>query len=158
MDTQGALSPEALEEAQAVYEAAGPTAQQVVRETAKAMAFDREEYRERVTSEVIERARNVLFAERLSVTVGSRAAFEEWREAHPTYDVELQGSDNVERLAWHSAPFAETVVAVTFQNEPEAAIGTVRRQAFGRIYRPRFEDDAEASDGPGTESENGGDE
>jgi hypothetical protein len=40
-----------------------------------------------------------------------------------------------------------TVVAATYQNEREAAVGTLRRQAFARIYRPRF-DEGESSDSP----------
>ena len=158
METEGTLSPETFEEAREVFEAVGPTAQQVVREAAKGMAFDREEYRERVTSDVIERARNVIFAERLLVTIGSRTEFETWRESHPAYDVERQGSDDVERIVWHPAPFAETVVAATFQNEPDAAVGTVRRQAFGQLYQPRFEDGSEPGDDSGAHSAGAGDE
>jgi len=144
METEGTLSPATVAEAKAAFDAAGPTAQEVVRETAKAMEFDREEYRERVTSEVIERARNVLFADRLAVSVGTADEFEAWIDDHPEYDVERNGSDEVDRVVWHAAPFAETVVAATFQNERDAAVGTLRRQAFGRLYRPRFEDADEA--------------
>jgi hypothetical protein len=146
METEGTLSPESLDEAREVFEAAGPTAQQVVREAAKAMEFDREEYRERVTSEVVERARNVVFADRLAVTVGSRAEFEAWVDEHPDYDVTTLGSPDVDRIAWHAAPFAEAVVAASFQNEREAAVGTLRRQAFGRLYRPRFESGTDRAD------------
>jgi len=149
METEGTLSPESLAAARAEFESAGPTAKQVVREAAKAMAFDREEYRERVTSEVVERARNVLFADRLAVTVGSRAEFDAWVDEHPDYEVITLGSDDVDRVAWHAAPFAETVVAATFQNEREAAVGTLRKQAFSRLYRPKFEGD---SDGTATEA------
>ncbi|WP_435183245.1 DUF5809 family protein [Halobellus sp. EA9] len=147
MESHGTLSPASIEEARAAFEAAGPTAQRVVRETAKAMEFDREEYRERVTSAVVERVRNALFADRLAVRTGSRAEFESWVEDHPDYDVETIGSDDVDRVAWHAAPFAETALAATFQNEPEAAVETLRRQAFGRLYRPRFEGDGGENDG-----------
>jgi hypothetical protein len=51
------------------------------------------------------------------------------------------GSPNVDRVAWHAAPFADEAVATTFQNEREAAVGTLRRQAFSRLYRPRFSDE-----------------
>jgi hypothetical protein len=142
MQTEGTLAPETEADAREAFEAAGPTAQQVVRETAKAMSFDREEYRSRVTREVVETARNVLFAERLRVTVGTREEFESWREDHAEWDVTVNGSEDVDRVVWHAAPFAEAAVAATFQNEPEAAVGTLRRQAFGRIYRPRFEREA----------------
>ncbi|MGQ4556764.1 DUF5809 family protein [Halobellus sp. GM3] len=146
METEGTLSPESLAEAREAFSAAGPTAKQVVREAAKAMEFDREEYTERVTGEVVERARNVVFADRLAVHVGSRAAFDAWVDDHPDYEVTELGSEDVDRVAWHAAPFAEAVVAATFQNEREAAVGTLRRQAFARLYRPRFEesDDVDA--------------
>ncbi|MDQ2054970.1 DUF5809 family protein [Halobellus sp. H-GB7] len=145
METEGTLSPESLATARAAFESAGPTAKQVVREAAKAMAFDREEYRERVTGEVVERARNVLFADQLAVTVGSRAEFDAWVDEHPDYEVITLGSDDVDRVAWHAAPFAETAVAATFQNEREAAVGTLRKQAFSRLYRPEFEVDSDGS-------------
>lgn len=148
METAGTLAPESEREAREAFEAAGPTAQQVVREAARAMSFDREEYRERVTGEVVETARNVLFAERLAVRVGTREEFDAWREDHPDYEVTELGSPDVDRIVWHAAPFADAVVAATFQNEREAAVGTLRRQAFSRLYRPRFEDDE--SDGAET--------
>jgi hypothetical protein len=143
METEGMLSPESLAAAREAFDAAGPTAKQVVREAAKAMEFDREEYTERVTSEVVERARNVIFADRLAVTVGTRSEFDEWVAEHPDYEVTEQGSEDVDRVAWHAAPFAGEVVAATFQNEREAAVGTLRRQAFARVYRPRFEDEGQ---------------
>lgn len=157
MDTEGDLSPESLADARAAFEAAGPTAKQVVRETAKAMEFDREEYRERVTGEVVERARNVLFADRLAVNVGTHEEFDAWVEDHPDYEVTLAGSPDVDRVAWHVAPFADAVAAATFQDERDAAVGTLRRQAFSWIYRPRFEDGgedtADATDHPDPDGE-----
>ena len=140
MDTEGQLSPASLTDARAAFDAAGPTAKQVVRETAKAMEFDREEYRERVTGEVIERARNVLFADRLAVHVGTREEFDAWVDDHPDHEVTLVGSPDVDRVVWHVAPFADAVTAATFHDERDAAVGTLRRQAFSRIYQPRFED------------------
>jgi hypothetical protein len=140
MDTEGSLSPESADDARAAFDATGPTAKQVVREVAKAMEFDREEYRERVTGTVIERARNVLFADRLAVTVGTREEFDAWVDDNPGYEVTLFGSEDVDRAVWHAAPFAGEAVAATFQNERDAAVGTLRRQAFSRIYRPRFAD------------------
>jgi hypothetical protein len=135
MDTRGLHAPETVEEARELYESVGSPARVVVREAARAMGFDREEYRDRVTSSVVETVRDALFASLLRVHVGDRAAFDAWREAHPSYEVHEAGSENVDRVAWHAAPFADSVVAATFQNEPEAAVETVRRQAFGRLYR-----------------------
>ena len=37
--------------------------------------------------------------------------------------------------SWNVAPAAGRAVAATFQDEPEAAVSTVRRTAFNRIYR-----------------------
>lgn len=135
METEGVFAPETVEEARDAYESVGPAAQVVVRETAKAMDFDRDEYRERVTSEVVMTARDALFASLLVVSVGEREEYEAWCEDHPDYEVHEVGNENVDRVVWHVAPFAETVVAATFQHEQEAAVGTLRRQAFGRIYR-----------------------
>jgi hypothetical protein len=49
--------------------------------------------------------------------------------------VHVEGSDNVDNVAWHVAPAAETVVAATYQQKEEAAIATLQRIAFGRVYR-----------------------
>ncbi|WP_135365219.1 DUF5809 family protein [Halosimplex halophilum] len=135
MDTEGTLSPATAAAARERYGALGSTAQVVVKETAKAMGMDAEEYRDRVTSDVVETARDALFASLLEVRVGSREEFEEWVADHDGYEVHEVGSENVDRVVWHAAPAAETVVAATFQEEREAAVGTLRRQAFGRIYR-----------------------
>ncbi|RDZ52906.1 hypothetical protein C5C07_14220 [Haloferax sp. Atlit-4N] len=135
METHGTIAPASLDEAEAAFDRVGPTAQVVVRETAKAMDFDREEYRERVTGDVIETVRNALFAESLSVSVGTRDEFDDWRAAHERYEVVELGNPDVDRVAWHVVPFAETVLATTFQNEEDAAVSTLRRNAFGRVYR-----------------------
>ena len=137
MDVEGELSPDTVEEARDAYQAAGPTAQVVVKEVAKAMEFDREEYRERVTGGVVETARDALFASRLAVHVGTREAFESWREGFDG-DVLVRGSEHVERVAWHVAPFAEQAVAATFQDERDAAVSTLRRQAYGELYEERL--------------------
>lgn len=134
METHGTLAPETFSEAADEFDRLGPTAQVVVRETAKAMEFDRDEYRSRVTGTVIETARNALFAELLAVTVGSRDEFDDWCDDHDYEVIEL-GSPEVERVAWHPVPFVQTVIATTFQNERDAAVSTLRRNAFGRIYR-----------------------
>lgn len=136
-ERRGSFAPDSWADAEARYDALGPTAQTVVREVARAMSFDREEYDERVTGDVVETARQALFAEALAVRVGSRAAFDAWRETHAG-DVRVAGSDNVDRVAWHVSPAAGSAVAATFQNEPDAAVATVRRMAFNRLYRERL--------------------
>ncbi|WP_222920118.1 DUF5809 family protein [Natrinema sp. SYSU A 869] len=133
MHTVGTFTFESAEDARTQYESVGPAAQTVVREVAKAMEFDREEYDERVTGDVIETARDALFANLLEVQVGNHEEFEDWRE---TYDGEMTkvGHEDVDRVVWHAGPEGEAVAA-TFQNEEDAAVATLRRQAFGRLYR-----------------------
>ena len=137
METKGSFAPATVEEARDRYAEAGEAARVVVRETAKAMGFDGAEYDERVTGEVIETARDALVAALLTVHFADRETFEacvDEREFTPE-QVTVLGSEHVDNVVWHAAPFADAVVAATFQNEPEAAAGTLRRNAFGRIYR-----------------------
>jgi hypothetical protein len=141
MDTEGTLSPATLDAARERYESLGPTAQVVTREVAKAMGFDRSEYRDRVTDDVVHTAHDALFASMLEVNVGTREEFDAFRE-RSDYEVHLAGSEHVEHVAWHVAPFAGQVVAATFADERRAAVGTLRRIAFGRIYREALEDEA----------------
>ena len=112
METEGVFAPETLEDAREAYESVGPAAQTVVRETATAMDFDGEEYRERVTSDVVETARDALFASLLVVHVGDWASFADWRADADT-DVTLLGSEDVDNVVWHVAPFADAAVAAT---------------------------------------------
>ena len=135
MHTEGLFSPATADEARERFAAVGPTAQTTVREVARAMDFGRAEYDERVTSDVVETAREAIFASLLSVTVGTDEEFEAWCADHPEYDREVIGSENVEHVVWHAAPSVETVVAATFQDREDAAVGTLRRQAFGSVYR-----------------------
>jgi hypothetical protein len=150
MDTEGTLSPATAAAARERYETLGSTAQVVVKETAKAMGMDAEEYRDRVTSDVVETARDALFASMLEVRVGSREEFDEWVAENDGYEVHEVGSENVDRVVWHAPPAAEAVVAATFHEEREAAVGTLRRQAFGRIYRDLVTGNAGDTDGDGT--------
>ncbi|ELY83382.1 DUF5809 family protein [Natrinema pallidum] len=137
MHTVGTFTFESIDDARTQYESVGPAAQTVVREVAKAMEFDREEYDERVTGDVVETARDALFATLLEVRVGSRGEFDDWCES---YDgtVTTVGHENVDRVVWHAGPDGEAVAA-TFQTEEDAAVATLRRQAFGRLYRDRVD-------------------
>jgi len=137
MDTEGVFHPETLDAAREAYESVGPAAQTAVRETATAMDFDRAEYADRVTSEVVETARDAIFASLLVVHVADRDAFESWR-ASTDVDLTVLGSEGVDNVVWHAAPFADAAVAATFQDERDAAVATLRRQAFGRLYRDRL--------------------
>jgi hypothetical protein len=135
METDGVFAPETAAAARDHYESAGPAAKEVVRETAKAMAFDSDEYGSRVTSEVVETARDALFASLLEVHRGTQAEFDAWRDDHPDVEVAAVGSEHVDNVAWHHARAADLAVAATYQDEPDAAASAVRRQAFGRVYR-----------------------
>jgi hypothetical protein len=140
MDTDGMIAPETEAAARETYEELAPAAGEVVRAIAKDMAFDTEEYDNRVGGGVVDTARDAIFASLLEVSVGSRNEYESWCDEHECEPVEV-GSENVEKVVWHAAPFAETVVAATFQDEREAAVSTLRRQAFGRIYTDLLNDD-----------------
>jgi hypothetical protein len=142
MDREGTLAPETPAEAREQYASLVPTAKVVTREAAKAMEFDRAEYDDRVTADVIASVRDALFASLLAVHVGDRAEFDHWRDDHPEYEPVITGSDDARRVVWHAPPFADRVVAATFNDEHEAAVGTLRRQAFGRLYREHLDEDA----------------
>jgi hypothetical protein len=154
METRGVFAPETPAAVEQHYESVGPAAQTVTREVARAMDFDREEYRERVDAEVVETARDALFASLLVVHVGSRAEFEDFRADHPDLEVIERGNPEVERVAWHAAAAADTLAAVTFQDEPDAAVAALRRQVHGGVYRDLLpesgdsggDDGADASD------------
>ena len=147
-ETRGTVSPLSWDDAETRYRELGATAQSVVRELARAMSFDREEYESRVDSDVVETARQTLFAESLAVRIADWGTFDEWRKEYP-HDVRVAGSDNVGRVAWHDSPAAEAAVAATFENEPDAAVGTVRRMAFNRLYRDRLTSSGADADGEG---------
>ena len=133
MEREGFLAPETETEARTAYGELVDAARTVTREVGKAMEFDREEFEARVTEEVVLTAHDALFASLLEVQVGSYEEFEEWR-ADTDCEVAVLGNEQVNRVVWHVAPFADLAVAATFEHKREAAVGTLRRQAFGRIY------------------------
>jgi hypothetical protein len=134
-ETRGLLAPETETEASERFEAMGTSAQTVTREVAREMDFQKEEYEERVTGDVVATARDALFASLLRVEAGDREAFEDAKADHPDAEVVEDGSENGDQVAWHYVPFADALVATTFQDEPDAAVATLRRIAFGRFYR-----------------------
>jgi len=69
--------------------------------------------------------------------VADRAAFDAWRDSYDG-EVRVAGGDAVDSAAWHVSPAAGRAVAATFQDEADAAVGTVRRMAFNRLYRDRL--------------------
>ena len=136
MHTVGTFDPESVAEARECYESVAPAARTVVRESARAMAFDREEFADRVTEDVIETAHDALFASLLAATVGTREEYETWLE---DYDGEVAevGHEHAANVVWHAGPDGEAVAA-TFNDQNDAAVATLRRQAFGRLYRDRL--------------------
>lgn len=134
-ETRGLLAPETEAEVREQFEEVGTPAQTVTRELARAMKFPKEEYEERVTGEVVETARDALFASLLRVEVGDREEFEDARSDYPDAEVVENGSADVDGVAWHYVPFDDVLVTTTFQEEPDAAVATLRRIAFGRFYR-----------------------
>ncbi len=133
METEGLLEPETTERVQERYDGLAPAADEMVRAATRAMAFDTEEYDERVTDEVRAAAQQALFASLLAVQVGTRAEYERWRESHEGELVEI-GSDDATSVVWHDPPWTGDAVAATFQNERGAAVATLRKQAFGHLY------------------------
>jgi len=135
-ETRGVFAPRTEAEVRERFESVGPAAQTVTREVARAMDLSKEEYEDRVTSGVVGAAREALFASLLEVQVGDYGALEAAKDDHPDADVHENGSADVDRAAWHYVPFADALVATTFQNEPDAAVATLRRIAFSEFYEP----------------------
>jgi hypothetical protein len=132
MDTEGSVAPATAEAARDRFDEVAPAAAAATSEVAKAV-LDADEFDDRVTEDVVARAHEAIFAAQLRVQVGTRAEYEDWLADRDVETVEL-GSDNVDNVAWHHAPFAETVVAATYSAQREAAVETLRRQAMGRLY------------------------
>lgn len=135
MDERGFLAPETRADVQAAFESLGPAAQTVTKEVAKSMGMDRDEYTERVTGDVVATARDAMFAELLHVYVATGEEYDAWVDDHPAFEEDRHGSDDVDNAVWHPVHATDTVVVATYQNEPDAAIGTLRRIAFGGHYR-----------------------
>lgn len=135
MDERGFLAPETQADAQAVFESLGPSAQTVTKEVAKSMGMSSEEYEERVTGDVVATARDAMFAELLQVFAGTSEEYDAWVADHPAFEEDRHGSDDVDNVAWHPVHATDTVVVATYQNEPAAAVGTLRRIAFASHYR-----------------------
>ncbi|MFB6146871.1 MAG: DUF5809 family protein [Halobacteriaceae archaeon] len=127
METRGLFTPADAAAARERYAALATAAGTVTREVARALDADPDEA-------VVETAHEALFASLLEVRLSDRAAYESWLSDHPDWTVVEHGSDQVDQVAWHPAPAAETVVAATYDSEPAAAAAALRRQAFGTVY------------------------
>ena len=137
MQTEGFLAPETPGEVHETFASLAPVAREVTRAVARASSADTEGYRERVGDSVVETAHEALFGSLLIVWTADRETFEQWcdRPANAPLDVRVEGGDHVENIAWHVAPATDHVIAATYEDQREAAVSTVRRIAWGRIYR-----------------------
>lgn len=135
METRGHFAPRTETAASEQYDELALAAKTVTKEIAEAGTDTSAEYRALVDDSVIETAQQALFASLLEVHVGSVSEYEAWLSDHEGLDVSLAGTDTVPRRAWHPVWPTDQGTAVSFQNSPEAAIATVRRQAFGQHYR-----------------------
>lgn len=134
MHTEGILAPDSVEAAREAYETLGPAARTVVREVAREVATDRTAFEDLVTDEVVATARDAMFASLLEVRIGTHEEFVDWQAAFEG-EVATTGSETVSSVVWHTAPASDRAVAATFEREEAAAVATLRRQAFGRLYR-----------------------
>lgn len=163
METEGQLAPATRAEARRAYAELAPAARTVTRATVRALGLDREEYDDR-GADAAAAARDALFGSLLEVRVGTREEFEAWR-AEFDGRVRILGSENVPNAVWHVVPFGHPgdlpdgppeggdgpdgdgseadldadpeplAVVATFQDERAAAVATLRRTVFGRVYR-----------------------
>lgn len=144
MEATGFIEPQTTAAAREHHRECELMAADVVREVALALGIDGEAYRERVTDEVVRTAQDAIFGALLRVQTGTVADFDAATSSnsYSDYTVQMEGSEHVDGRAWHVSPCAEAIAVVSFDTEPQAAIATVRRQAYGRIYRPLLRDDA----------------
>lgn len=144
MQREGLLAPETDEEARVAFAELAPAAQEVTRSVALTIGIDRDEYRDTVDEAVVRTAHEVLFGSLLRVRTADRNTFDEWVESEAAgLDVIVEGGENVSNVAWHVAQLADRVLAATYESERQAAIATLRRIAWGRIYRDRVHDASE---------------
>ncbi|MFW6004214.1 MAG: DUF5809 family protein [Halodesulfurarchaeum sp.] len=139
METRGHLSPATEDAVRETYESLAGAAETVTKEIAEANAETREDYRELTDSGTVETARQALFASLLEVQVGTVAEYESWLAEHDELEPELAGTEPVSGRAWHPVWARDAVVAASFEDRPDAAVGAVQRQAFGRHYRSILE-------------------
>jgi hypothetical protein len=134
MHTEGLFAPATEETVREQYEAAEAAADVVVRELVRALpvADAAEDRPDDATLQLT--ATEAIFASLLEVHVGTDEEFEDYL-ADGDREVETLGSEHVSGVAWHDAAAADRVLAATYENEPEAAVDALRRQAFATLYR-----------------------
>ncbi|MFT4880794.1 MAG: hypothetical protein ACI9CA_000358 [Natronomonas sp.] len=134
METEWLFAPETAAEVRERYNSLEPTAETTVKQVARAMEFGSEGCDERVTEAVVETAQEVPSAALLAAQVGDRGGFKRWPAEHEDWTVVEFGGEHTDRAVWHATPVTETVVVTGFYGQRQAAAGTLRRQAFGRIH------------------------
>jgi hypothetical protein len=139
MERRGLFSFDSEADLAAVHQALLPAGETVTEELLDVLAYHQEASEVSVTTELVETAHEAIFASLLEVYTGDSDEFDAWLRDHPELEVHLEGHEHAERRAWHPVGPAGAVVAVTFQQEVEAAAEMVRRQAVGRYYRERLD-------------------
>jgi hypothetical protein len=137
MHTEGLFAPETIEAAREQYAATDAAADAVLRALARAVPLAEDAGDVHADDDLRLTAREAIFASLLAVHVGTREEFEDWIDDRDRA-VEEVGSEQVSNVVWHDAGAADRILAATFENEPEAAVGTLRRQAFATLYRERL--------------------
>jgi len=123
METRGTFAPETRADALEYYEEVGPVAQVVVREATKAMSFGAD-VRRAGHAEVIRTARDATFARcSWSTSTSEGGEFDEWAapKANSTRTMSSGSGPTTSTTSCGPIPFADTVIAATYQEEPDAA-------------------------------------
>lgn len=132
MEQVGIINPDTPADARRIYQNLTQPANVIVKEVSRALALDPQEYDSRVGDDVVHTAQDALFASLLTVTVGTVEEYRQWQDSFDG-DINEIGNPNVDNVVWHV--FDGTAIAATFQNQRDAAIATLQRQAFGELYR-----------------------
>ncbi len=135
MDTRGDLTPRTAAAAQEAYAGLALPAETVTKAVAEAGTDSTDAYRSFLDDDVLETAQQSLFAASLAVHVGTVEEYEAWLADHGSLEPSMTGHEDVTGRAWHPVWPREVVAAVSFSDSPDAAVATVRRQAFGKYYR-----------------------
>lgn len=134
MDHYGCFTPESESELVSRFESLETTAKVLVRQLRTAFDRNQDYVDDHLDQADVDTIKEIVFGSHLEIHAGTRQEFDQWFTGRSLELIEI-GSSEVDHIAWHHSPFVETVLAATFENEPEAAVETLRRQAIGRLYR-----------------------
>lgn len=137
METVGYVLPETEDEVREIFDELEPAAHEVVGAIARRLP-DGWDQGTGIPEDIYRTGHEALFGSLLVVTTGSMKDFGSWNTDGPyaDYAVNIEGSEHVDHIAWHAAPATEEIIAATYQHERSAAVATLRRIAWGRVYRP----------------------